>query len=348
VLGMPGQNPSKIILYIIVAIIMTICTNLIWTMTSNANAVGEPIKLGVKVWAPDFFSYLAQEKGFFDRNNVKVELTLVQDYQQILNNYSNGNFDGMIPVYSDLIYQNSQGVDSRVVYAIDFSNTGDVIIGKVNNSSSNSNTTLADVKGKKISVEGINSFSHLFVLKALEKVGLGEGDVEIASVPVQNVTQQLEDGRIDAIIFNNLKKGYQILFAAGSIPGTITDVLVFRSDVIQQRPQDIQAVIKSIIEAQSYYEAHKPESLKIMSSKSGISEQGIKNGLDSVTLPSLKENFVNVMNNKSHEPTSLYSSGKYISEFFLNRGQISDYPDYKQIIDPDFVNALYERDQINK
>jgi len=103
-------------------------------------------------------------------------LTLIQDYQQILNNYTNGDFDGMIPVYSDLIYRNSQGVDSRVVYAIDLSNTGDVIIGNINNSSNN--TTLADVKGKKISVEGINSFSHLFVLKALEKVGLGEGDVD--------------------------------------------------------------------------------------------------------------------------------------------------------------------------
>jgi NitT/TauT family transport system substrate-binding protein len=76
------------------------------------------------------------------------------------------------------------------------------------------------------------------VLKALEKVGLGEGDVEFATVPVQNVTQELEEGRIDAghiyqpYSTEALKKGYHILFAAGSIPGTITDVLVFRSDVI--------------------------------------------------------------------------------------------------------------------
>ena len=60
--------------------------------------------------------------------------------------------------------------------------------------------------------------------------------------------------------------------------------LVFRSDIIQQRPQDIQAVIKSIIEAQIYYENNKEESLKIMSNSSGIGEQEIKNGLESVTL----------------------------------------------------------------
>ena len=304
-------------------------------MSADTNAASEPIKLGVKVWAPDFFSYLAQEKGFFEKNKVNVELTIVQDYQQILKNYSNGDFDGMIPVYSDLIYQNSQGIDSRVVYAVDLSNTGDVIIGNLNNSITNS--TLADVKGKIISVEGINSFSHLFVLKALEKVGLGEGDVGIATVPAQNVTQELEKGTIVAghiyqpYTTEALKKGYKILFAAGTIPGVITDVLAFRSDIIEQRPQEIQGIIKSIIEAQTYYENNKEESLKIMANRSGIGEQEIKNGLESVTLPSLKENVFDLMDSKSNNPTSLYTSGKYISEFFLNRGQMDGYPELAKL-----------------
>ena len=340
------DNKRKITSYLIIAIITTICSNLLWVMTTDTNAAGEPIKLGVKVWAPDFFSYLAQEKGFFEQNKVKVELTLVQDYQQILNNYTNGDFDGMIPVYSDLIYQNSQGIDSRVVYVVDLSNTGDIIIGNLNNFTNN--TTLADVKGKKVSIEGINSFSHLFVLKALEKVGLGEGDVQMVIVPAQNVTHELEKGTIVAghiyqpYTTEAMMKGYKILFAAGTIPGVITDVLVFRSDIIEQRPQDIQAILKSIIEARIYYENNKEESLKIMSKRSGIGEQEIKNGLESVTLPSLKENVINIMNSKSNEPISLYSSGKYISEFFLNRGQMGEYPDFSQIVDSDFVNSLYE------
>jgi NitT/TauT family transport system substrate-binding protein len=346
--NLSSQNHSKIISYIVFASIITICTSLICTISADTNAASEPIKLGVKVWAPDFFSYLAQEKGFFEKNKVKVELKLVQDYRQILNNYINGDFDGMIPVYSDLIYQNSQGVDSRVVYAVDLSNTGDVIIGNVNNTinDSTNNATLADVKGKKISVEGINSFSHLFVLKALEKVGLGEGDIGIASVPAQNVTRELEKGTIVAghiyqpYTTEALKKGYKILFAAGTIPGVITDVLVFRSDIIQQRPQEIQGIIKSIIEAQTYYENNKEESLKIMSNRSGIGEQEIKNGLESVTLVSIKENVFDLMDSKSNKPTSLYSSGKYISEFFLDRGQMDGYPDFSQIVDSDFVNYL--------
>jgi ABC-type nitrate/sulfonate/bicarbonate transport system substrate-binding protein len=116
---------SALALLILITII-TIVSNPTFLLhaQSNNNGNQEPIRLGVKVWAPDFFSYLAQEKGFFEKNNVNVELTLVQDYQQILNNYSMGDFDGMIPVYSDLIFQNSQGVDSRVVYAVDLSKQG--------------------------------------------------------------------------------------------------------------------------------------------------------------------------------------------------------------------------------
>jgi NitT/TauT family transport system substrate-binding protein len=311
-------------------------------MPSEASDAGEPINLGVKVWPPDFFSYLAQDKGFFEKNNVKVKLTLVQDYQQILKNYTDGDFDGMIPVYSDLIYRNIMGMDSRVVYAIDFSNTGDVIIGAGNI------TSLADEKGKKIGVEGINSFSHLFVLEALKKVGLDEGDVEIVNVPAENVTQELDKGTIDAAHIYQpytseaLTKGYRILFAAGEIPGAITDVLVFRSNVIQERPQEIQAIIKSIIEAQNYYKNNKEESLKIMSNKSGVGIEEIKNGLDGVVLPSLADNSVNAMNDKSSEATSLYSSGKYIFQFFLDRGQLDEYPNFTQLIDPQFVNALYK------
>ena len=124
-----SKKIKKINWLIIIIFMILINVNLLYvSQQHDANAAGEPIKMGVKVWAPDFFSYLAQEKGFFQKNNVNVELTLVQDYQEILSKYFEGQFDGMIPVYSDAIYQNAQGMNSRVVYAMDFSNTGDVII----------------------------------------------------------------------------------------------------------------------------------------------------------------------------------------------------------------------------
>ena len=139
-----------------------------------------------------------------------------------------------------------------------------------------------------------------------------------------------------------LNKGYKVIFTAGTIPGIITDVISFRSNIIDERPQDVQAVIKSMIEAQRYYLDNKEEALKIMSMKSGIGQQEIRDGLDSVTLPSLEENFNISLNSKSNDSSSLYVSGKSISEFFLERGQIGDYPDFNEILDPGFVVSLHD------
>ena len=96
----------------------------------------------------------------------------------------------------------------------------------------------------------------MFVLKALELSGLKEGDVEFVNVPAQNVTRALEHGDIESghsyqpYTTEALKKGYKTLFTAGTVPGLITDVLVFRSSIVEQRPKDIEAIIKSIVEAQ--------------------------------------------------------------------------------------------------
>ena len=331
-----------------------ICSGLVFTTTASANAItGEPIKLGLSIWATDFLPFIAQEKGFFEKNNVNVQLTLVPDYLQMIDGYYAGQFDGIMGVYADVIFQHSQGTDSKVVFAVDYSDTADAIVGvqNGNNTSVNStNYTLAEVQGKKIGVQGINSFSHLFILKALEKVGLNEGDVEFVDVPAQNVTRALEKGEIVAghtyepYTSEALKKGYKILFTAGSIPGIINTVLAFRSDVVEHRPGDIQAIVKSLIEAEDYYTSNKTDALKIMSLKSGISESDIVAGFDGIKVLSLSDNINTAMNSKSNDTASLYVTGNEISTFFVNRGQISDVPDIAKIIDPGFAVVLFKSD----
>ena len=235
--------------------------------------------------------------------------------------------------------QDNQGIDTKVVYAVDYSKSADAIIGKGNN--------LTEVKGQKIGVQGINTFSHFFVLSALQKVGLTEGDVQFVNIPAQNVTQALDKGEILAghtyqpYLSDGLKKGYHVMFTAGQLPGLITTVLAFRSNIVDQRPQDVQAVISSFIEAEQYYDSHRDDALNIMSSKSGVSKQDIIQNLDGIQVISLKENSLLAMNNKSNETTSLYALRNHMAGFLVDRGQMGQYPDFTKLIQPKFVNALY-------
>src|SRR6476659_4458381 len=139
------------------------------------------IRICFPLWIIDLLAFVAQDKGFFKKNNVDVNLTLIPKYNDAINAYTNRDYDGIFAVYSDFIIQQSEGIDTKVVYGLDYSNTADAIVGKGN--------SLLDVKGKNMSMDEIDTFSHYFVLKALENVNLTEGDVQFVNMPFQNVKQ---------------------------------------------------------------------------------------------------------------------------------------------------------------
>jgi NitT/TauT family transport system substrate-binding protein len=315
-----------------------------FTLINAQNANKKPIRLAFDMWVPDLLTYVAQEKGIFKKNNVDVNLTLVNNYGDTINSYSNGDFDGIFTVYSDAIILGSSGVDTKVVYNVDSSSLADAIVGNGKN--------LSDVKGKKIGVDGINSFSHFFVLKSLEKVGLNEGDVEFVNIPILNVTSALQKGQIfaghtyDPFVSDAVKKGYKILSTGADIPGIITSVLAFHSDIVQQRPQDIQNIITSMDEAKTDYDKNKEQDISIMASKSGLSKEKIIEGINSVKVLGLDNNKQLSMNRNSNSTTTLYSLGNEIAKFYAERGVISEYPNMDELIDPQFVTASFKENNI--
>jgi NitT/TauT family transport system substrate-binding protein len=297
-----------------------------------------PLRLSVGVWAPNFLAYVAQEKGYFEKNNVDVNLTLVQDYADTLRDYVDGEYDGMFVVYSDVIVQDSEGIDTKVVFNTDTSNGADPIIGSVDN--------LTELKGKKVGVDGINSFSHYYMLESLAKVGLDEGDVEFVNIPIQNMSNALKKSEIDAghtynpYISDTLKDGFKILSTGAILPGVLTTVLAFHSDIVEQRPTDIQNIIKSLIEAKEDYDKNRDQDIEIMSVNTGINKTDIINGMDGAKLLDLDYNTQFSMNKELNTTASLYNSGNSIANFYAERGVISEYPDIEDIIEPKFVNEL--------
>jgi NitT/TauT family transport system substrate-binding protein len=297
-----------------------------------------PVRLVTVIWAPHFFAFLAQAKGFVGKNHVNVQIKLMPDYIQAIKPYEDGEFDGIFEVYSDAILQQSNGIDTKVVYNTDLSDTGDVLVGKLNN--------ITEAKGKTFSVEGINSYSHLFLIRALESVGLGENDIRLINLPATNVTSALDKGEIQAgytyqpYTQDALKKGYKIIFNAGKIPGTISDVIAFHSDFVLKRPDAVRAIVLSFAEGQKYYNENRDESLRTMSSLTGVSTQEIVEGLKASHVLSLGDNYYYSMK-KTNQSNSLYNSGQYIGKFFVERGQIGEYPSLDSIIDPRFVVDAY-------
>jgi NitT/TauT family transport system substrate-binding protein len=332
-----GRIRRVIPVFIIIIILYSSSFNLFKLIEAQISNE-KPIEFSINIWAPNFLAYIAQEKGYFEKNNVNVKLSLIQNYRDAVKDYVNGENDGMFIVYSDALIQDSGGVETKVVFNTDTSNGADAIIGSVDN--------LTDVKGKKVGVEGINSFSHYFMLKSLEKVGLDEGDVEFVNIPAQNILGALEKGEIAAghtynpYMSDAIKDGFNILSIGTDVPGAVTTVIAFHSDIVEQRPMDIQNIIKSLLEAKEDYDKNTGEDIEIMSVKTGVNKTDIINGMNGAKLLDLDYNAQISMNKELNTTASLYNSGNSIAKFYAERGVISEYPNIEKIIEPKFVNEL--------
>jgi NitT/TauT family transport system substrate-binding protein len=134
-----------------------------------------------------------------------------------------------------------------------------------------------------------------------------------------------------------LKKGYKVLGQASDVPGIILDVLIFSQDVIDKRPNDIKAVVKSLSDALALVKADPQGSINIMADRMGMTAAEMKSGLDGMHQPDLAEN-KKLMTARSG--LSLYDSGSAIIDFYLERGQLSRIPEIYNMIEPKFVKEL--------
>ena len=328
---------NKVIVPVIVAAVVIGIIGISFTSfePSSVSKNQEPIKISVNAWPGYAHVFVAQEMGFFKDNGVNVELILRQDYTESQELYLNGDADGVFEVFTDTIVHNANGINTKAVYVADYSTTGDVIVGSVD--------SLSDLKDKMIGVESLNSFSHIFVLKALEeKAHLLESDVFFQVVPANEVLMYLENGDISAghtwepVKSQSLNQGYSLLATAEDVSGIITDVLAFDSQIVEDKPDDIDAIVKSMIQAQEFVELNRNQSVKIMADATGMSVDEMSSGLDGVYLLDLENNKSTMRD--SQDPKSLFRTGTFIAEFFLERGQIDVIPNMNSIIDAQFLD----------
>lgn len=320
--------------------IISIITSLIILQIINQDtSQNVPIKISVGTWAGYGDIFIAQEKGFFEKNNVKVKIVFSPSYPESVEVYNNGQTDGVYQTWPEAITSSIYGIDSKVVYVVDLSTTGDSIVGSGN--------SLSDLKGKTVGMVDIDGFSHIFVLKVLENANLSENDVRFKIVPPEKVPDELKSGQIAAghtwepYKSEAIQSGYTVL-ATDSQARVINDVLVFNSEIIKKRPNDVKAIIKSLSEARDYRLSNLNESISIMARGENMTNEEMKSGLAGLDTFSLEDNYKLMT---SSDYPSLHSSGKFVSKFYINIGQLYKMPDLDELLDPEFVQEIMKENE---
>jgi len=303
------------------------------TITKNQ----DPIKISVDSWPVSGHLFVAEQKGFFEKNNVKVELSLMQDIPNFHSQYTTGDADAIMAVYADGIFYDAVFVPSNVVYVTDMITTADFLVGNVD--------SIAELKGKTIGVTEMNSFSHLFVLELLSQEGLDSDDVNLILIPSSEVINKIKDGTIDAGHSWNIdvresaqSLNYNILAEAKDASGIISDVMIFKSSTIDSRPNDVSAIITSYGEAIDYCKLNYEECLSIISENIGWSEEEINENFNSIVAFDVNDN-IQIMQD-SHESFSLFGSGEIIAKQYVALKQINQIPNFDEFVAKHFVLGL--------
>ena len=217
---------------------------LLTTMFSMNLAQTAPLTIGYSDW-PGWVAWeVGIEKGWFEEAGVDVRFEWF-DYVASMDAYAAGQLDAVCMTNGDALVTGATGRRSTMAIINDFSNGNDMIVARPGI------TSVAELAGKKVAVE-IGFVGHLLLLRALEKAGLTEDDIELVNVRTNETPMVLASGEVDAIVAwqpnssqsLQMVPGSTAIYSSANDQGLIYDTLAIAPESLDQYPDQWGKVIE--------------------------------------------------------------------------------------------------------
>ena len=270
---------------------LTGCAGGASTESGQQGAAGETIRMGTQPWLGYGQWYVADDQGFFDDRGVDVELSSFNADADVNAALAAGRLD-MANVGAQAALQFiEQGVDVSIVLLLDSATEADAILA------GEGIGDVADLAGKKVAFER-GATSEILLAEALDEAGMSFDDIEVVESSADQVAPILLAGRVDAgvtyepYISEALGAGQGVgtVATAGEYPGLITDVLVVRNDVLEQRPDEVTEVLAAWDDAVAFYGEHTDEARAVIAAGVGSDVADLETAFDGVHFYTLAEN----------------------------------------------------------
>jgi ABC-type nitrate/sulfonate/bicarbonate transport system substrate-binding protein len=193
--------------------------------------------------------------------------------------------------------------------------------------------TVADLKGKKVSVSTLGSLTAWLVSQTSQRQGWGPQGIEIAPMGIMpGQIAALKRGDIDGVImdignaFDLEKKGEgRILVRFGDIKDFIIHVIYATNKAIANRPNDLRNFVKGWFETVAFMRSHKDETVKIASAVTGKDAD--------ITGRTYDELMPMFSDNGKFDPDAL----KVLSKSWVELGTLPTEPDVKTLYTEEFL-----------
>jgi NitT/TauT family transport system substrate-binding protein len=225
---------------------------------AQAPASGEPvsIRLGyvpVMIYAPLF---VAQERGYFAEEGLQVELTPVQGGSDSVVQLAAGNFDAAVGgAGAGLFNAANRGVTFTIVAPMHQERpplTSPLVISAKRAGEIKS---VADLRGKKVSINATGAATEYWLGQALEKNGLTMADIQLETVAFPQVPAALENGSLDAAILGeplatiNKDQGIVAVLADDFIDGFTATYLYFGEPLLSENSEAARGFLRAYLRA---------------------------------------------------------------------------------------------------
>lgn len=249
--------------------LMTVLSTAVWFF-SNTKQKEKVYHLGINPWPGYAFLYLADQKGFFDKEGLNVRLHHFSSLSEIKKAYMRGQLDMVASSIVEVVSMEEYPSPLKILLVADYSNGADVILAQ-----SNVVGSVGDLKGKKVAFEG-NSLGEFVLARALEKYGLKWKEIQAVPAGDLELEYLIEYGLVDAVVSYPpassllLKQfsSWHIVFDSREIPEEIIDVVAVRST--EASPELMEAFFRVWERSLSYWRAHPVDAVELMAEFAGI------------------------------------------------------------------------------
>jgi NitT/TauT family transport system substrate-binding protein len=246
-----------------------------------------PLRIGTNVWIGSEPLYLARDLGHLDSKAVR--LVEYPSASEVLRAYRNQAIDGMVISLDELFVLAADGLQPRIVLAVDVSHGADVVVGRAGM------RTMADLKGKRVAVES-GALGAFVLSRALALNGMQASEVNIVHLESNEHPRAFEQGKVDGgvtfVPFRTqlLRAGAVSLFDSTQIPGEIVDLVAVRASVRDKQPQAIRTLLGGWFKALDYLQRQPADAGRRMGLRQQSTGEQFLETLKGLRFPSREEN----------------------------------------------------------
>ena len=299
-----------------------------------------PLVMGYSNWAGWWPWAIAEEEGLFEANGANVELRWFDGYLESMEAFAAGQLDFNSQTLNDTISFAGDSVNGQVVVLVNDNSAGNdkVIVTEEINS-------LEDLAGRDVGLEeGV--VGDFMLTLALEEAGMSRDDVNIRNLETGEATAAFAAGQLDAVaawppywITALQREGSKELLSSESYPGAIPDLLVASQVVVDEQPDQVQALVNTWFDILAFMEENPDRAQEIMATRADVSLDDFQLFTGGTKIFTIEEN-LEAFSAGTDMKSMPFASVK-MADFMTSVGFIPEeaVPDLEAILDDRFVKA---------